>query len=516
MDKETTGKLIREKRIEKGMTQTQLADELGVSNKAVSRWETGSNFPDITLLGKIAKILDIPIESLMQEEIPEKQITDSSTEVFEASQQKISNKRKFILTVAAFCIVGIFLAIYFVGVKSNYFVSIEETSSADDETFYAEKQVNNDELVHNEETVYNKETTSHSENREPSLMLTEVSYRLNCIQSENDLKELENLSNAFVKNLKENIYIAVVCFDKNGEPCVPHSFETVIAKYALYQFDNEKVTLYQRTYNAMEISLLDLAAYGVCEWEGDWYEVTDYVEGETDSLRVENITSGEPGYWVYDDRALDSHLRSNTYFFMDSGMEYIDKDKYSSELEKRDELVLEDNVLRVMVGELENSLYGKVLDVSQVQSKEDLQELLELEELTYFELDKDTYLIVHPWNEHGNSAMGYLGIEYFYLGYLEFNQEELVWKNISIERADESICENLGVGKYEEDYYLIGKVSDSDNYVIKRINSDFERYADAQDEMVLGILENAKFFAIQKEFNDPYKGEKKVWGILND
>ena len=41
MDKETTGKLIREKRIEKGMTQTQLADELGVSNKAVSRWETG-------------------------------------------------------------------------------------------------------------------------------------------------------------------------------------------------------------------------------------------------------------------------------------------------------------------------------------------------------------------------------------------------------------------------------------------------------------------------------------------
>lgn len=438
MDKETTGKLIREKRIEKGMTQTQLADELGVSNKAVSRWETGSNFPDITLLGKIAKVLDIPIESLMQEEIPEKQAADSSIDVSVPLQQEIKSKNRVRLAAVLFCIVGIFLAIYF--------VSTEEKDSADDETFYAENQVNNDELVHNEETVYDEEIKSHFENREPTLMLTEVSYRLNGIQSENDLKELEKLSNTFVKNLKENIYIAVVCFDKNGEPCVPQSFETVIAKYALYLFDNEKVTLYQRTYNATEISLLDLAAYGVCEWEGDWYEVTDYVEGETDSLRVESITSGEPGYWVYDDRALDSHLRTNTYFFMDSGGAYIDKDKYSSELTKRDELISEDNILRVMVGEIYNPYYGKVLDVSQVQSKEDLRKLLELEELTYFELDEDTYLIVHPWNEYGNSAMGYLGIKYLYLGYLEFNQEELV----------------------------------------------------------------------QKDFNDPYKGEKKVWVILND
>ena len=43
MDKEKTGILIKEMRIKKGMTQKQLADTVGVSNKAVSRWETGGS-----------------------------------------------------------------------------------------------------------------------------------------------------------------------------------------------------------------------------------------------------------------------------------------------------------------------------------------------------------------------------------------------------------------------------------------------------------------------------------------
>lgn len=59
MDKEKTGILIKEMRIKKGMTQKQLADTVGVSNKAVSRWETGNSFPDVALLDKLAEALDI-------------------------------------------------------------------------------------------------------------------------------------------------------------------------------------------------------------------------------------------------------------------------------------------------------------------------------------------------------------------------------------------------------------------------------------------------------------------------
>ena len=49
MDKIKTGELIKNKRIEKGYTQLELGDLLGVSNKAVSRWENGDSFLSCTI-----------------------------------------------------------------------------------------------------------------------------------------------------------------------------------------------------------------------------------------------------------------------------------------------------------------------------------------------------------------------------------------------------------------------------------------------------------------------------------
>jgi len=65
MDKYITGSMIRRLREEKQMTQEQLADILHVSSKAVSKWETGQGFPDITLLEPIAKALDISMIELL-------------------------------------------------------------------------------------------------------------------------------------------------------------------------------------------------------------------------------------------------------------------------------------------------------------------------------------------------------------------------------------------------------------------------------------------------------------------
>ena len=48
------GSFLKELRNEKGITQEQFAEQLGVSNRTVSRWETGSNMPDISLLVEIA------------------------------------------------------------------------------------------------------------------------------------------------------------------------------------------------------------------------------------------------------------------------------------------------------------------------------------------------------------------------------------------------------------------------------------------------------------------------------
>ena len=65
MDKEKTGQLIAELRKEKGLTQKQLADALNVTDKAVSKWERGLSFPDISMLEPIAEILDISIMEIL-------------------------------------------------------------------------------------------------------------------------------------------------------------------------------------------------------------------------------------------------------------------------------------------------------------------------------------------------------------------------------------------------------------------------------------------------------------------
>lgn len=60
-----TGKFIALKRKEKEFTQKQLADKLGVSDKAVSRWECGKGFPDVSLLIPLCEILDISVNELL-------------------------------------------------------------------------------------------------------------------------------------------------------------------------------------------------------------------------------------------------------------------------------------------------------------------------------------------------------------------------------------------------------------------------------------------------------------------
>lgn len=71
MDAKTTGKIINSKRREKGLTQIQLAEILNVSNRAVSKWENGDGFPDITLLPNISAALDITIDELLTGNKPE-------------------------------------------------------------------------------------------------------------------------------------------------------------------------------------------------------------------------------------------------------------------------------------------------------------------------------------------------------------------------------------------------------------------------------------------------------------
>ena len=65
MDQEKIGKFISSCRKEAGLTQAALADKLGITDRAVSKWETGKGYPDITLLEPIAKAFGISITELI-------------------------------------------------------------------------------------------------------------------------------------------------------------------------------------------------------------------------------------------------------------------------------------------------------------------------------------------------------------------------------------------------------------------------------------------------------------------
>ena len=71
MNQMVTGKFISQKRKEKNLTQEQLAEKLGVSNKTVSKWETGKCMPDYSVVKNLCEELGITVAELMDGECAE-------------------------------------------------------------------------------------------------------------------------------------------------------------------------------------------------------------------------------------------------------------------------------------------------------------------------------------------------------------------------------------------------------------------------------------------------------------
>ena len=82
MDQIRTGKFIAKKRRELNLTQEQLAEHLGVSNKTVSKWETGKCMPDYTVVKNLCEELKVSVSELMDGEEGE----DKSVRVYDEEQ----------------------------------------------------------------------------------------------------------------------------------------------------------------------------------------------------------------------------------------------------------------------------------------------------------------------------------------------------------------------------------------------------------------------------------------------
>lgn len=103
MDQTKTGKFISELRKEKEMTQTELAGIIGVSEKTVSKWETGRGMPEISTLPVLCETLGISVNELLTgERVPAESYTEQAEEnmVTLLKDSKSYNKDRSVLAVA--------------------------------------------------------------------------------------------------------------------------------------------------------------------------------------------------------------------------------------------------------------------------------------------------------------------------------------------------------------------------------------------------------------------------------
>ena len=115
MDKKKTGNLIREARQRKNYTQNELGMMLGVTNKAVSRWENGESFPDIGVLEALSHLLELPIQDIVTGEgaADRENAVTELVRLAKLQEQRKREKRILYLIVLGIlvynCVIGIYL-----------------------------------------------------------------------------------------------------------------------------------------------------------------------------------------------------------------------------------------------------------------------------------------------------------------------------------------------------------------------------------------------------------------------
>ena len=122
MEQIKVGRFITKKRKEQNLTQEQLAERLGISNKTISKWEKGLSVPDAAMLIRLAEVLDTTVSRLLGADVPEDEadrdrLAEQLARINE--QLAVRNRRgRFILRLvlgilAAFVVVNLLLILSF-------------------------------------------------------------------------------------------------------------------------------------------------------------------------------------------------------------------------------------------------------------------------------------------------------------------------------------------------------------------------------------------------------------------
>ncbi len=126
MDQEKIGKFIKEERKNKKLSQEELGELLGVSNRSISKWETGVSLPDISLFKPLCEVLDISYNELLSGERLNKtnyqeRLEDNLSNVISYASKK---DNKFNDALILLMVLSTFLSIYFINVNNKVWIPL--------------------------------------------------------------------------------------------------------------------------------------------------------------------------------------------------------------------------------------------------------------------------------------------------------------------------------------------------------------------------------------------------------
>ena len=124
MDQIKIGAFLKALRKEKNLTQEQAAEQLGVSNRTVSRWETGTNMPDISLLVEIAELYGVSIPELIDGERKGENMNEEVKEVVSKMSDYAETEKTTILknvrteSLLGVCALAVVMLLELFGIRS--------------------------------------------------------------------------------------------------------------------------------------------------------------------------------------------------------------------------------------------------------------------------------------------------------------------------------------------------------------------------------------------------------------
>lgn len=126
MNQEKIGSFIASKRKVKGLTQEQLAEKLGITKNAVSKWEQGLSLMDMSLLKPLSKILEVSINEILAGEVIEDESLKAKADENIVNISELYNLKATRKGVIALSIVSLILIIYcgLKNIDSSGFVSM--------------------------------------------------------------------------------------------------------------------------------------------------------------------------------------------------------------------------------------------------------------------------------------------------------------------------------------------------------------------------------------------------------